>query len=250
MSAMTTVVAPDTFAMAATSKPTVPAPKTIAVSPCSIDALRVAWIATESGSKSAAASIVTWDGILVESLSVLTFLFRRFMQDILMAPLRRVVDAFLEGSLEVRHRLGTTAEPHPRAKVISTSLTRPTIVTRHTNLQCHTVANLEAGYGFSDGNDDTCRLVPQRQRHDRLEISITELVVVRHVTATDPRGFDSYLKLMGGGIRNSSSFLMSISSGGQGDINLSPTGTSGKCGMRQRDGESIRAANPLAHARR
>lgn len=64
MSAITTVVAPDNLAIAATSKPTVPAPKTMAVSPCSIEALLVAWIATESGSRRAADSSETCDGIL------------------------------------------------------------------------------------------------------------------------------------------------------------------------------------------
>jgi len=34
------------------------------------------------------------------------------MHDILVAPLRGVVDTFLKGALEVRYRLGTTSEPH------------------------------------------------------------------------------------------------------------------------------------------
>jgi hypothetical protein len=45
------------------------------------------------------------------------------MQDILVAPLSGVIDAFLERALEVRYRLGATAESHAGAKVISTSLT-------------------------------------------------------------------------------------------------------------------------------
>lgn len=45
------------------------------------------------------------------------------MQDILVAPLSGVIDALLERTLEVRHGFGATPEPHPGAKVISTSLT-------------------------------------------------------------------------------------------------------------------------------
>jgi hypothetical protein len=72
------------------------------------------------------------------------------MQVILVAPFRGVVDAFLERALEVRHRLGATSEPHLWAKVVSTSLTGPTIVTRHANLQCDALANLEAGDSFAN----------------------------------------------------------------------------------------------------
>jgi hypothetical protein len=81
------------------------------------------------------------------------------MQDILVAPFCGVVDAFLERPLEVRHRLGATSEPHPRAKVVSTSLTCPTIVTRHTDLQCDSLADLEASDSFTNSHNNTSGLM-------------------------------------------------------------------------------------------
>lgn len=95
------------------------------------------------------------------SATVPSFCFLRLMQDILVTPFCGVIDAFLECSLEVRHGLGATSEPHPRAKVISTSLTRPTIVTRHTNFQRHPLANLEAGDSITDSHNDSSRLMAQ-----------------------------------------------------------------------------------------
>ena len=45
------------------------------------------------------------------------------MQNILMAPLRRVVYAFLERALEVRHGLSAASESQRRAQIVSPSLT-------------------------------------------------------------------------------------------------------------------------------
>jgi hypothetical protein len=51
--------------MAATRRPTVPAPITRAVEPGAGRARLREWMATESGSRRAAASKETWSGILV-----------------------------------------------------------------------------------------------------------------------------------------------------------------------------------------
>jgi hypothetical protein len=56
------------------------------------------------------------------------------MQDILVTPFCGMVDAFLKGSLEVRHGFGATPKPHLGAQVVAASLTRPAVVTRDTNL--------------------------------------------------------------------------------------------------------------------
>jgi len=117
-----------------------------------------------------------------------------------MAPLSRVVDAFLKGSLEVRHRFGATSEPHARAKVISTSLAGPTVVTRYTNFQCDPVANLEPVYGFPDSDDDTCRLMPKGKRHHGLEIAVAEFIVIRYIASTHSSSLDSDLEFMRRGI--------------------------------------------------
>lgn len=45
------------------------------------------------------------------------------MQDILVAPFRGMVDAFLESSLEVRNRFGATPESHLRAEIVASALT-------------------------------------------------------------------------------------------------------------------------------
>ena len=63
-SMMVTIVQPDCRAMAATRRPTVPAPMTSAVEPGTGEARFREWIATDSGSRSAAASKETWSGIL------------------------------------------------------------------------------------------------------------------------------------------------------------------------------------------
>lgn len=83
------------------------------------------------------------------------------MHDILVAPFCGMVDAFLERALEVRHRLRATSEPHLRTEVISTSLTCPTVVTRHTNLERHPVTNLEAADSVADGYHHSSGLMPQ-----------------------------------------------------------------------------------------
>jgi hypothetical protein len=82
------------------------------------------------------------------------------MHDILVAPFCGVIDTFLKRALKMRHRLGATSEPHPGAKVIATSLTCPTVVTRHANLQRHPLANLEACDSVPDGYNDPSGLVP------------------------------------------------------------------------------------------
>lgn len=64
MSAITTVLAPEIFAIAATNRPTAPAPKTKTVEPTGSCALFVAWIATPRGSKSAPRSSDMFSGSL------------------------------------------------------------------------------------------------------------------------------------------------------------------------------------------
>lgn len=85
--------------------------------------------------------------------------FLWFMQDILVAPFSGVIDAFLECTLEMRYRFGATPEPHTRAKVISTSLARPTVVTRDPDLEGDALANLETCDGGTHGNYNPSRLV-------------------------------------------------------------------------------------------
>jgi hypothetical protein len=119
------------------------------------------------------------------------------MQNILVAPLSGVVDAFLERALEVRYRFGATAEPHARAEVISTSLTRPTVVTRHAHLECYALANLEPSDCISNGGDHSRRLVAQRERLHGLEIAVAEVLVVGNVATADTGDFDSDLEFMG-----------------------------------------------------
>lgn len=45
------------------------------------------------------------------------------MQDILVAPFRGVVDAFLERALEVRDRFGATPKPHLGTQIVAPALT-------------------------------------------------------------------------------------------------------------------------------
>jgi hypothetical protein len=130
------------------------------------------------------------------------------MRDILVAPFRGVVDAFLERALKVRHRLRTTPEPHPTAKVITTSLACPAVVTRHTNFQCYPVANLEACNRIPDSYHNPGALVPERQRVACLKIAIAEFIVIGAIATADTSGFDSYLELIGSRVRDETSFLM------------------------------------------
>jgi hypothetical protein len=44
------------------------------------------------------------------------------MQDVLVAPFRGMVDAFLERSLKVRNRFGATPEPHLGTQVVAAAL--------------------------------------------------------------------------------------------------------------------------------
>lgn len=65
MSAITTVVAPDILAIAATRRPTAPAPNTRTVLSCGSCALLDAWIATPNGSSNAPRSNDTSSGSLL-----------------------------------------------------------------------------------------------------------------------------------------------------------------------------------------
>ena len=136
------------------------------------------------------------------------------MQDILVAPLCGVIDALLEGSLEVRHGLCATPKPHARAEVVSPALAGPTVVAGDADLQCDALANLEARHGLANRHDDPGRLVAQRQRLDGLEIAIAELVVVRDVAAAHARRLDSDLELIGRRVRDGSGFLVQAKSSG------------------------------------
>lgn len=70
MSVIVTVVQPECLAIAAVRSPTVPAPMTRAVDPGEIGAARfVAWMATERGSRSAAASKEICSGSLWHHLA-------------------------------------------------------------------------------------------------------------------------------------------------------------------------------------
>lgn len=79
-----------------------------------------------------------------------------------MAPLSRVVDAFLKSTLEMWHRFGATSEPHLWTKVISTSLAGPAVVTRDADFESNPVADLIASHGLANGDDDTGRFMAKR----------------------------------------------------------------------------------------
>jgi hypothetical protein len=81
------------------------------------------------------------------------------MHDILVAPFCGMVDALLEGPLEMRHRFGATSKPHLRAEVVASPLARSAVVTRNANLQCYPFANLVTGDILPDGNHNSGRLV-------------------------------------------------------------------------------------------
>jgi hypothetical protein len=75
-SIMVTIVHPDCRAMAATRSPTVPAPITRAVEPGTGEARLREWIATERGSRRAAASKETLSGILCSKHQLLSLQLR------------------------------------------------------------------------------------------------------------------------------------------------------------------------------
>lgn len=122
------------------------------------------------------------------------------MQDILVAPLRWVVYAFLERTLEVRNGFSAAPKSHRRTQVVSSSLTRPAVVARYTDFQCNTLANREALYARPDGHYNASRLMTEAQRLDGLQVTVAEFVVVRHVTPTQACRLDGYLKFARTGV--------------------------------------------------
>jgi hypothetical protein len=114
MSAITTVLAPDIFAIAATNSPTAPAPNTKTVAPTGSCALLVAWIATPSGSRRAPRSSETFSGSL--PMSVLMHFEVAFHS--LVTPRRGVVNPILQRSLGVGKGFCATSELHLFADII------------------------------------------------------------------------------------------------------------------------------------
>ena len=72
-----------------------------------------------------------------------------------MAPDCRVVDSFLQRSLEMWNAFGTTPEFHPLAQVISSFPADATLTAWNSNFQRNTVADIEAIDLWPNRNDDT-----------------------------------------------------------------------------------------------
>ena len=107
----------------------------------------------------------------------------------------------------MRYRFGTTSEPHLRAQIIPTLSAGATIIAGYTYFERHYLANVKAIYIRASGDDYTCRFVAKRQRRDRLEVTVSEILVVCNIAAAEAGPFDGNLKFVGRRIGNGSCFL-------------------------------------------
>lgn len=178
--------------MAAVRRPTVPAPSTRAVEPVSGCARFLACIATDSGSRRAAASNEMFSGSL---LSAGQYNWPRvsIVWCSLVTPYRRVINSVLERALEVRERLRAAPEPHLLAEVISPFATCGALSTGDADLQGDAVSHCKATHLRANGYHDTGGLMTEREWLAGTEITICELLVVRHIRATYTRGTQGYL---------------------------------------------------------
>jgi hypothetical protein len=96
-----------------------------------------------------------------------------------MTPRRWVVDPILQRPLRVRERLGTTPEPHALADIVSPLLTPIALLARQADFQRDLVADAETLDIRADADDNTGRLVAQRQRllHQDVAIAVVAVVV-------------------------------------------------------------------------
>jgi len=97
---------------------------------------------------------------------------------LLVAPDGGVVDAVLEGSLEVRIALGATPEAHLLAEIVAAGTADAALRTRNADLQCHPVAHAEALDLGADGNDDARRLMAQGERLTGAEVAVGKLLEI------------------------------------------------------------------------
>ena len=164
MSDITIFEAPLSLHIAETRRPTAPAPRISTELPGprvpNLRTRRVAWIATERGSRRAAAVNETLFGslrtLLVSQSGV------GVGEEVLVTPPRWMVNLLLESSPVMRVRLSATPELHPRADIIPARTALPTLATRDADLQRDSIPNTPfLPHTLSHRCDHTRRLMPE-----------------------------------------------------------------------------------------
>lgn len=112
-----------------------------------------AWMATERGSRRAAAAKETVEGSLIDVSECSSG--ESEAGNSLIAPLSWVINPLLQGPLEVRYTLRRTPKPHLLAQVISASSADSAVATRNANLECDAIAEGEILHVRAHGDDDT-----------------------------------------------------------------------------------------------
>lgn len=129
-----------------------PAPITRAVEPGSGLARFTAWIATDSGSRRAAASNETLSGNLYSGQSV-TGAVGNTELSLLVAPDSGMINPLLQRALVVRVGFGTASETQLFAQVITTFTADAAVSTSNTNFKSNSVAQLEAAHLRTNSNN-------------------------------------------------------------------------------------------------
>ena len=102
-----------------------------------------------------------------------------------MAPNRRMIDSFLQSSLEVRNTFCTTSESHLLAKIIAALPADVALAAWDPYFQGYSVADGEAIDLRTNSHYYTGRFMTKRQRCTGAEVAIGELLVVAHIRSTD-----------------------------------------------------------------
>lgn len=153
--------------------------------PASGRARFLACMATESGSRRAAASNETLSGSLWRVKSVRNALISDcLLCHLLVTPYRWVINPILERALEMGERLRAAPESHLLAEVISPLATCRTLSTGDTNLQSDAVSDRKAAHLGANGHYDSGGLMTERKWLAGTKIAIREFLIIRHIRAT------------------------------------------------------------------
>jgi hypothetical protein len=107
----------------------------------------------------------------------------------------------------MRHRFGTTPEPHALAEVIPAPAADATLAAGDADLEGDTVTDAEARHLGPDGDYGPGRLVAEGERHAGAEVAIGKLLVVADIRPADACCVDGNLKLATAGFLNAPAFL-------------------------------------------
>lgn len=115
-----------------------------------------------------------------------------------MAPVGRVVDPLLEGTLGMRKGLCRGAEIHGAADVVAALGAVLAVLAGEADLEGDAVSGAQVGDGIADGDDGAAGLMAEGQRFADDDVAVAVVVEVVQVGAAEAGGLDGDLDLVAG----------------------------------------------------